>query len=232
MRIKVVTSINVRSSPFTSPGVATHNAFPGPERCDASLEKNSAAATPFLAPGQPPSMNRFIDSQRIPHGSRLSGWLHGSSVRGKDGRNPPAQTRKPQTSHTSTYCFAAAEREHQHHAAGIRSYPSTRGVIDPVHSPTYSPRQLTYGSDPRHEAYLQRLRVELGSVPREHGSKKIHRQKPKRSPAKNEPLCFPQIKDPQTRQKAMGCLFFGTLLTIVLTTCKSLHPAPQTTRHY
>lgn len=220
MRIKVVTSINVRSSPFTSPSVATHHAFH--ERCDASLEKTSPSATPSLAPDQLSSMDRFIDSQRIPHGSRLSGWLHGSSVRGKDGKKPPVQTRKPKTSHTSTYCFAAAEREHQHHAAGIRSYSSTRGVIDPVHSPAYAPRQLTYGSDPRHEAYLQRLRVELGSVPREHSSKRYHRQRPKRSPAKNERFCFPQIKDLKMRQKAIGCLVFGTLLTIVLTTYLAL----------
>ncbi|KAF6226395.1 hypothetical protein HO133_009261 [Letharia lupina] len=165
-------------------------------------------------------MDRFIATQRIPRGSRLSGWLHGSSVRDNSGRRPPIHTRK--TSHTSTYCFAAAERGHQRHAPGIRSYPSTRGLIDPVHSPTYGPRQPTYGSDSRHEVYLERLCAELGSAPRERCSKRRHQQKSRRAPAKNERLCFPQIKDSKMRQKIIGCLFFGTLLTIVLTTYLAL----------
>ena len=216
MRIKVVTSINVRSSPFASPRVVIQEAFPEPERGD--LEGKTPSAMPSPAPGQRPRMDRFIASQRIPRGSRLSGWLHGSSVRNND-RKPPIHIRK--TSHTSTYCFAAAER--RHHAPGIRSYPSTRGLIDPVHSPTYGPRQLN-GSDPRHDAYLQRLRAELGAHPREHGSKRRRQQ---RSPAKKDRLCFPQIKDLKMRQKIIGCLFFGTILTIVLTTCKSLHLVPR-----
>ncbi len=227
MRIKVVTSINVRSSPFTSPRVATQEAFPQSEPGDANLEKTSSVL-PSVASGQLPRMDRLIASQRIPRGSRLSGWLHGSSVRGNDGKRPPVHTRKPKTSHTSTYCFAAAEGGHQNHAPGIRSYPSTRGLIDPVHSPTYGPRQLTYGSDPRHDAYLERLRAELGSAPREHCSKKRHRQRSNRSPAKKERFCFPHIKDLKMRQKIIGCLFFGTLLIILLTTCKSFPHSPNT----
>ena len=228
MRIKVVTSINVRSSPFTSPRDAIQDAFPEPKRGDAIVEKKNSLATPSLVPGQFSRMDRFIASQRIPRGSRLSGWLHGSSVRRNDGRKPPVQTKKPKTSHTSTYCFAVAEQENRPHLSGIRSYPSTRGVIDPVHSPSYSPTQLTHGSDPRHAAYLERLRAELGSVPREHGNKRRHQQKPKRSPVKKQRLCFPQIKDLKTRQKILGCLFFGTVLTIVLTTCKSTPSCPPT----
>lgn len=224
MRIKVVTSINVRSSPSASPSVVIQEAFPESERCNAVL-KREPSATPSLAPGQHSRMDRFIATQRIPRGSRLSGWLHGSSVRDNSGRRPPIHTRK--TSHTSTYCFAAAERGHQRHAPGIRSYPSTRGLIDPVHSPTYGPRQPAYGSDSRHEVYLERLRAELGSAPRERCSKRRHQQKSRRAPAKNERLCFPQIKDSKMRQKIIGCLFFGTLLTIVLTTCKSFHPRPN-----
>ena len=227
MRIKVVTSINVRSSPFASPRIAIQETFPEPENGDAILEKSSRT-TPSLAPGLLPSMDRFIASQRIPRGSRLSGWLHGSSVRRNDRRKPPTHTRKPKISHTSTYCFAAAEREHQDHAPGIRSYPSTRGLIDPVHSPTYGPRQLTYGPDPRHDAYLQRLRAEMGSVPRERCSKKRHQQRSKHSPAKSERLCFPQIKGLKMRQKMIGCFLFGTLLTIVLITCKSFQLTPDT----
>ena len=223
MRIKVVTSINVRSSPFTSPSTATQHAFPEPEGRDANLEKASPAIR-SPAPGLLQRMDRLIASQRIPRGSRLSGWLHGSSVRRSDGNRPPVHARKTKTSHTSTYCFAAAEQGHQTQAPGIRSYPSTRGVIDPVHSPTYGPRQLTYGSDPRHAAYLERLRAELGSVPRKQCSKKRNGQKSKQSPAKDERFCFPQIKDLKLRQKMIGCVFFGTLLTILLTTCKSCHP--------
>ena len=233
MRIKVVTSINVRSSPFTSPRDAIQDAFPEPERRDAIVEKENSLATPSLVPGHSPRMDRFIASQRIPRGSRLSGWLHGSSVRRNDGRRPPVQSKKPKTSHTSTYCFAVAEQEDQRHVSGIRSYPSTRGLIDPVHSPTYSPRQLTHGSDPRHDAYLERLRAELGSVPREHGNKRRHQQKSKRSPpVKKQRLCFPQIKDLKTRQKIFGCLFFGTVLTIVLTTCKLIPSYPSHTSNH
>ena len=223
MRINVVTSINVRSSPFTSPTVVIQKAFPEPERGHAILEKSSPAM-PSLAPGQHPRLDRSIASQRIPRGSRLSGWLHRSSVLGSDTR-PSAHTKS--TSHTSTYCFAAAEGGHQHHAPGIRSYPSTRGLIDPVHSPTYGPRQPTHGFDSRRDAYLERLRAEMGSPPREHRSKRRHRQRSKRTPAKSGRLCFPQIKDLKMRQKIIGCLIFGTLLTIVLTTCKSSHPHPK-----
>lgn len=221
MRIKVVTSVHVRSSPFASPRIVIQEAFPEPEGGNAILE-NNFSAMPCIAPGQHSSMDRFIASQRIPRGSRLSGWLHGYSVHDNDRRRPPIHTKK--TSHTSTYCFAAAERGHQHHAPGIRSYPSTRGLIDPVHSPTYGPRQLTYGSDSRHEAYLERLRAEVGSLPREDRRKRCHSKRSKRAPAKNERLCFPHIKDLKMRQKIIGCLFFGTLLTIVLTTCTSFHP--------
>ena len=225
MRIKVVTSINVRSSPYTSPSSAIQVAFPESERRDAVLEKSFPAIP--SASGQLSRMDRLIASQRIPHGSRLSGWLHGSSVRSKDTKKPPIHPRKPKTSHTSTYCFAGAERGDEHHAQGIRSYPSTRGVIDPVHSPTYGPGQLTHGPDPRHLAYLERLCAELGAVPREHRSKKHNQQKSKRAPARPERFCFPQIKNVKLRQKMIGCFFFGTLLTILLTTCKSSHSKPN-----
>ena len=226
MRIKVVTSINVRSSPYTSPSSATPVAFPQSERRDAVLERR-LPAIPSSASGQLPRMDRLLASQRIPRGSRLSGWLHGSSVRSKDTKKPPIHPTKPKTSHTSTYCFAGAERGSEHHAPGIRSYPSTRGVIDPVHSPTYSPRQLTHGPDPRHLAYLERLRAELGSVPREHRSKKNNPPKSKRAPARPERFCLPQIKDSKLRRKMIGCFLFGTLLTILLTTCKSCHFDPN-----
>ena len=218
MRIKVVTSINVRSSPFASPGTVSQDSFPVRERDDAILKDSPAVSD--LTSGQPPRMDRFIASQRIPRGSRLSGWLHGSSVRANDRRRPPVHTQK--TTQASTYCFAATERGPRDHAPGIRSYPSTRGFIDPVHSPSHRPGQLTYGSDSRHDAYLERLRAELGSLPREHSSgnrQRRHRQKSKRAPAKTKRLCFPQISDLRMRQKVIGCLFFGTLLAIVLTTC-------------
>ena len=230
MRIKVVTSINVRSSPFASPRAVSQEPFPERERSDAILEDSPAVS--HLASGQLPRMDRFIASQRIPRGSRLSGWLHGSSVRANDRRRPPVHTQK--TTQASTYCFAATERGPRDHAPGIRSYPSTRGLIDPVHSPSHSPGQLTYGSDSRHDAYLERLRAELGSLPRKHSTgnrQRRHRQNSKRAPAKTKRLCFPRINDLRMRQKIIGCLFFGTLLAIVLTTCTFsaiLVPPPST----
>ena len=231
MRIKVVTSINVRSSPFASPSAVSQEPFP--ERCersDAILDNSRAVSD--LASGQPPRMDRFIASQRIPRGSRLSGWLHGSSVRANDRRRPPVHTQK--ATQASTYCFAATERGPRDHAPGIRSYPSTRGLIDPVHSPSHSPGQLTYGSDSRHDAYLERLRAELGALPRKHSTgnrQRRHRQNSKRAPAKTKRLCFPQINDLKMRQKIIGCIFFGTLLAIVLTTCtfSALLPPPSST---
>lgn len=96
MRIKVVTSINVRSSPFASPRVVVQDAFPDPDG-DAILGKISSALR-SLPPDQHPRMDRLIASQRIPRGSRLSGWLHGSSVRNNDRRRPSNHTRN--TSHT------------------------------------------------------------------------------------------------------------------------------------
>lgn len=222
MRIKVVTSINVRSSPFASPKVVIHKPTPEPEHADAILE-NISLAIPSLTPGR---MDRFIVSQRIPRGSRLSGWLHGSSVPDSDRRKSPIYTGK--TFHTSTHCFATAEGGHQRNAPGIRSYPSTRGLIDPVHSPTFVPRQLTHGSDPRHDVYLERLRAEMGSLPRKNcDNKKHHQRRPKRAPAKNARLCLPKTKSLKMRQKIIGCLLFGTLLIMILTTCESFHADPN-----
>lgn len=59
MQIKVVTSINVRSSPFASPRVVIQEAFPEPERCHASLEKKTSAK-PLLVPGT------YISEQILP----------------------------------------------------------------------------------------------------------------------------------------------------------------------
>ena len=228
MRIRVTTSINVRSNTVPPSPIQVNDDFPQPEEREQRIEKTrSKSPIPFLPPLQDMAMSRFKASQRPPTGSRLSAWLHGASAMNDDRGRPRAHNRK--ISHTSTYCYHQTPRRRSaERPTGLRPAASTRGVIDPVHSPTAPAWPMPpQGHHTRNQqrplspvdAYQTRMLAEMGFPP----SKTRHRKgvaKPLH--IKHERKCFPHIADRKIRQKAIGCVFFGTLLTIILTICTSL----------
>ncbi|KAK3173661.1 hypothetical protein OEA41_006993 [Lepraria neglecta] len=189
-------------------------------------EKKSAPEMPTLVES---AQSQFIASQRPPQGSRLSAWLHGSSAIGNERR--PKATR----SHTTTQCYSRTPRRgrSQHQPTALRHTASTRGVIDPVHSPTSSPWPLSNESfgvrrDRDRDRRLSTLEpyqaINRGEPlypqsktgPQRKGTRKVVVRK------KGDRTCLPAVTDPKIRRKIIGCLFFGTLLTIVLTTYLAL----------
>ena len=227
MRIRVTTSINVRSNTVPPSPVQVSNVPNLPEEQEQRIEKiRSKSPIPFLPPLQDMAMSRLKASQRPPAGSRLSAWLHGAStMNDARGRTGP-HNRK--ISHTSTYCYHQTPRRRSaERPSGLRPAASTRGVIDPVHSPTAQtwpmpPQSQHAGSRQRPlspvDAYQTRMLAEMGFPPKtKHGKGNA-----KQVQNKQDRRCFPHIADRKVRQKAIGCVFFGTLLTIILTICTLL----------
>ena len=230
MRIRVTTSINVRSNTVPSTPALVHDALPEDWNNYIIPEKrNPTSAMPSLESAQ----SRLLASQRIPKGSRLSAWLHGCSVVGNQQRPTVAHHRK--VSHTTTQCYSRTPRRSrtQSRPTGLRPANSTRGVIDPVHSPTTACWPLSSrsfddlrGRDRQphtFEPYTPRTPATASSPHLKSGTnrqKKIHK-----SSKKPQRICFPHVTDPKLRHKIFGTLFFGTLLTLVLTACTS-SPSP------
>ena len=231
MRIQVRTSINVRSNTAPSTPALVNEALPENWKDHIIKEKKSAPEMPTLVES---AQSQFIASQRPPQGSRLSAWLHGSSAIGNERR--PKATR----SYTTTQCYSRTPRRgrSQHQPTALRHTASTRGVIDPVHSPTSSSWPLSNESfevrrdrdrDRRlstlepYQAITRRepLYPQSKTGPQRKGTRKVVVRK------KGDRTCLPAVADPKIRRKIIGCLFFGTLLTIVLTTCTlPLPPLP------
>lgn len=232
MRIRVTTSINVRSNTVPSTPALVHDALPEDWNNYIVPEKeNPTLAMPSLESAQ----SRLLASQRIPKGSRLSAWLHGFSVVGNQQRPTVAHHRK--VSHTTTQCYSRTPRRSrtQTRPTGLRPANSTRGVIDPVHSPTtscwplsnqsFDDRRGRDGQPPTFEPYTPWTPATASSPHLKSGT---HRRKKnlKSSNKKPQHSCFPHVNDPKLRHKIFGCLFFGTLLTLVLTTCTSIPSSP------
>lgn len=236
MRIRVTTSINVRSNTVPSTPALVHDALPEDWNNYIIPEKRNPTST---MPSLESAQSRLLASQRIPKGSRLSAWLHGCSVVGNQQRPTVAHHRK--VSHTTTQCYSRTPRRSrtQNRPTGLRPANSTRGVIDPVHSPTTACWPLSnrsfddLGGRDRHpyrfEPYTPWTPATASSPHLKSGTrgqKKIHKssKKPQR-----QRLCFPHVTDPKLRHKIFGTLFFGTLLCLVLTTCTFPLPPPRKT---
>ncbi|KAL2042140.1 hypothetical protein N7G274_005328 [Stereocaulon virgatum] len=223
MRIEVHTSINVRSHTAPSTPVFVNEALPANWNDHIIEQERSASGMPTLVES---ARTRFVASQRPPQGSRLSAWLHGSSAIGNEQR--PKATR----SHTTTACYSRTPRRvrGERHPPALRHAASTRGVIDPVHSPTTSWPL----SNDSFEAMRDRDRQLPTWEPYEALSrgKSVYPQSktgPQRRGTRNvivrnkgDRTCLPAVTDPKIRQKIFGCLFFGTILTTVLTTYLAL----------
>ena len=225
MRIRVTTSINVRSNTVPPSPIELQDEFPQPEERWKPIEKaRSKSPIPLLPIIQDMAASRFKASQRPPPGSRLSAWLHGASVLHSD-RNRLA-THNRNTSHTSTYCYyQTPRRRSEERRTGLRPAASTRGVIDPVHSPTATawpmPPQAQNARNQHTplspvDAYQNRTLAGMGHPRSKTGQR---RAKDRQAQMTSTRRCFPHISDPKIRQKAIGCLIFGTILTIVLTIC-------------
>ena len=226
MRIRVTTSINVRSNTVPSTPALVHDALPEDWNNYIVPEKRNPTST---MPSLESAQSRFVASQRIPKGSRLSAWLHGFSVVGNQQRPTVAHHRK--VSHTTTQCYSRTPRRSrtQTRPTGLRPANSTRGVIDPVHSPTTSCWPLSNqsfddrrGRDGQPSMFEHYTPWTPATASSPHLKSGTHRRKKNHKPSKKpQHTCFPHVNDPKLRHKIFGCLFFGTLLTLVLTTCTS-----------
>lgn len=226
MRIRVTTSINVRSNTVPpTPVHATDDFTPLPEENKNLVEKvRSKSPLPFLPTRSDMTTSRFMASQRPPRGSRLSAWIHGFSVVSDDRGRPSAHNRK--TSHTSTYCYSRTPRRRsQNRATGLRPINSTRGIIDPVHSPSLAtfplsaPSQEGGGLFPpmsAHDAQQARMLTETGDVQLKSRHERTRNKQVRKKDQRHFPL---NTSDRKIRRKLVGCLFVGTVLTILLTTC-------------
>lgn len=222
MRIQVRTSINVRSHTAPSTPVFVNEALPENWKDHIIEEKRSASEMPTLVES---ARTRFVASQRPPQGSRLSAWLHGSSAISSERRL------KAIRSHTTTACYSRTPRrvKGERHPPALRHAASTRGVIDPVHSPTTSwplsndsfevmrdrDRQLPTWEPYQDISRGKSVYPQLKTGPQRRGTRNVIVRK------KGDRTCLPAVTDPKIRHKIFGCLFFGTILTIVLTTCTS-----------
>ena len=227
MHIQVTTQIHVQSN--TAPSTPALVADTLPENwVGQSLTEKTTTAMPTFVPHLEAAQLKA--SQRPRKHSRLSAFLHGFSVIGDE--SPPKPSRLPNMHRYSTQCYARTpcrvRTQHNSTVTGLRPANSTRGVIDPVHSPTSSVWHLTpqiqdeRDSDGRvmtSDAYQSRGLMEMGYMQ----SEARPRQTKVRHGRKKDIPSPPLSKQPKTRKKIIGSLVFGTLLAIVLTTCALSH---------
>ena len=216
MRINVTTAISVLSNTVPSTPAPKNDAVPE-DWCDFKSIGKPSTDMPSLVPRLDAVPARMKASQRPRQHSRLSAFLHGFSVVGEESNTPPARPRKMYR--YSTRCYARTPRtvRSEHHQIALRPATSTRGVIDPVHSPTSATWPLTHhiqttgaGTD------LANVAVEMTIKPSKH---RPYAKSKIGGKMRSERDAFFRTTNPNIRKKVVGCLFFGTLLTIVLTTC-------------
>ena len=188
----------------------------------------------LVSPGDAMDLSAFRNHSKLrssSHGhKRFSAWFHGRSVVGSEGsqslrRSPKGrQVNNRSTSPNASMGYSAF--------SGIRSPSSTRSIIDPSSSPNIgsdssSPslfsrtwREGTRSSDSLTYDGHHNLRASEGTRIRTRLA--LSRPKPKPKGNKQQALCFPHIQNRKLKRKVIGCLVSGALLTVVLTTCKSL----------
>ena len=189
-------------------------------------------------------------SQRPPAGSHLSAWLHGDSAVVRhhlDTKCRPTGKRKPVHVRSATAPVQrSGDRSNLLAPRPLRPRASTMSVIDPVQSSNPSARTRTlsnslYGA-PRSRYNSTHAAFEASAVPplasgalrdsvvREYTRKGYRRHRHhhrhqtaawEKPSSKPRPMCFPNITNRKIRQKSIGTLISGTLLTLVLTTCES-----------
>lgn len=177
-------------------------------------------------------MATFAASQRPRPGTRLSSFLHGESVMDQFRKVPAGRGKVsyayPQKVHTARHEFGHYQSQSETHPPISRSPSSTRSIIDPLHSPINFSRPMTneilesvdsHNPEYVHPAFTSPDVQEKGRSSRPRRKAKHGRRKAELTSNPHPRTCFPQIMDRHIRQKMLGCLLSGTLLTIVLTTC-------------
>lgn len=158
---------------------------------------------------RPAWLAAFLETQRIPAGSRLSSWFHGESEMGGIRRNPDGpggiQPRDPIAR------LQPATRRQQHSAL--------------LQSPINFSRPRTHdGSNDLDQRYVHPAFASPTSPePPDYKRVKAQPQKRKMMPKQ----CVRQrsmfrSKDPHVQCKSIGTLVSGVVLIVVLTTCKSV----------
>lgn len=117
--------------------------------------------------------------------------------------------------------------------SGQRSPTSVRSMIDPSASPISSagslPRNdfgtLQMHTNPPSVAYTRPRSSNSGARAERHLSRALsnpHRRRARRGSRRSRRhwTCLPNIRNPKHRRKAIGCLVTGTILTVMLSTCK------------
>lgn len=230
MRIRVTTSINVRSNTLPSPPSQAVDVFPpSPENAQSVVGKvRSKSPLPFYSSHLDMATSRFMASQRPPRGSRLSAWIHGISVVNEDrGR---ASTHNRNASHTSTYCYSRTPRRRSRdRVTELRPLNSSRGIVDPVHSPAHGTFPVSAGAHPGdYQRPWQTYNGGPTGIPREtaHAQARFchRRTRTKSNQKKGQKPSLANPSDPKVRQKAIGSLASGTILAILLITCTLSSP--------
>ena len=225
MRIRVTTSINVRSSPLLSAGPLDNGARPEKQWDNRMILRSPDCRMRSFAPHQDSATSCFVASQPRRKPSRLSALLNGFSGVNNDRRNDPGHDRK--TSRNGTHRPTHSRHPIDHHAPRLRPRESTLSLIDPAHSPCNGTRTAATGGhevqlnpyNSTRDAYQTRLRAYMGHPPETNVHKRRHRKRSHRRHQESTRTCFPHVHDKRTRQKIFGCLFFGAVLAIVLTIC-------------
>ena len=166
---------------------------------------------------KPRWIEAFITTQRIPRGSRLSAWLHGESVMSRKNEKQSVGGMRQISRPIPTA---------RHH---IENYSPTLRPA-PLASPLNFSRPLTddpfFSSNHEDAAYIHPAFASPDSVdskPR-YINKAHHRPTLAKDGMQKPAPKFFRSKNPRIRRKSIGTLVSGTLLIIVLTTCKSLSP--------
>lgn len=181
----------------------------------------------------------FAVSQRPRPGTRLSSFLHGESTfhRRKSSKGlrsfPCASVQNvPTARHELEHYPPRDETFHP----GLRSPSSTRSIIDPLHSPLNVSTPMADNdiadvpddsAEYVHPAFASPPFPERQRVPQDWRSNRHRRARPKHASEAAHRRRFPHNADPHTRRKLIGCLVSGTLLTVVMTTCRYLSRDPQ-----
>ena len=169
-------------------------------------------------------LGAFLATQHVPAGSRLSTWFHGESVMDGHDRRPRARSRGP-ASEKDIEVLPTSRFQLENHTSGLRSPSSTRSIIDPIQSPVSFSRPLhsdgsrsfsDFQEDCTHPAFGSPTLIEPPKT-----RKRGHHGRALKNSRKAPRHTFFRSQDPQVRRKSIGTLLTGTLLVVVLTTCKS-----------
>lgn len=169
-------------------------------------------------------LGAFLATQHVPAGSHLSTWFHGESVMDRHDRCRRGRSGGP-ASEKDLEALPTSQVHLEAYTSGLRSPSSTRSIIDPVQSPVNFSRPLhsdgSLGFNDNQESYTHPAFGSPILIEPPKKRKRGHHGRALKKSRKAPRHTFFHSQDPQVRRKSIGTLVAGTLLVIVLTTCKS-----------